>query len=242
VATSGYPTPVLTETGTLPGGITLIDDGDGTARLSGTSADATAGTWPFTITASNGVGPTATQSFVLKIKPAPLWITADSAVMTVGGTPPVIGAQYVGFHDGDAPANLTTPPVCTTTATAHSVVGVYPSTCSGAIDPDYVMTYFKGTVAVQGAFVVTTTTLPAATPGTVYHAILRASGGHAPYRWNTTSTFPAGLHLTDAGVITGRVKTGLPPGSYALAVSVQTRGSKKSPAQTASASLTLVVN
>jgi len=172
----------------------------------------------------------------------PLWITADSVVMTVGGTPPVVGAQYVGFHDGDAPANLTTRPVCTTTATAHSAVGVYPSTCSGAIDPDYVMTYFRGTVAVQGAFVVTTTTLPATTPGAVYHARLRASGGRLPYRWNTASTLPSGLHLTDAGVITGRVKTGLPSGSYALIVSVQTHESKKDPVQTASASLTLVVN
>jgi hypothetical protein len=206
------------------------------------SADATAGSWPFTIKASNGIGSPALQSFVLTINPAPLWITADSAAMTVGGTPPVIGAQYLGFHDGDTVATLTSPPICTTTATDQSAVGLYPSTCSGAVDPDYVMTYFKGTVAVQEAFVITTTTLPSATPGVAYHVKLEASGGRQPYHWSTTSTLPTGLHLTGSGRMTGRVAADLPAHSYTVVVSAQTPGSKKIAVQTTSVSLTLTVN
>jgi len=56
------------------------------------------------------------------------------------------------------------------------------------------------------------------------------------------STLPSGLHLTDAGRITGRVTPSLAPGSKTLIVSARTPGSKKNPAQTTSALLTLTVN
>ncbi len=36
VTTSGFPNPTITEIGTLPSGITFVDNGDGTATLSGT--------------------------------------------------------------------------------------------------------------------------------------------------------------------------------------------------------------
>jgi len=38
VTATGAPTASLTEAGTLPSGVTLKDNGDGTARLSGTPA------------------------------------------------------------------------------------------------------------------------------------------------------------------------------------------------------------
>ena len=59
VRTSRAPVPAITETGALPAGITLVDNGDGTANLAGTPT--TAGTYTLTITATNGVG-TATQT------------------------------------------------------------------------------------------------------------------------------------------------------------------------------------
>jgi large repetitive protein len=67
VTTTGAPTPSLTETGTLPSGVTFKDNGNGTGTLSGTPASGTAGTYSLTITASNGVGTPANQSFTLKI-------------------------------------------------------------------------------------------------------------------------------------------------------------------------------
>ena len=48
----------MSETGALPDGVTFVDNGDGTATLAGTPAAGTGGTYPITITATNGVGPT----------------------------------------------------------------------------------------------------------------------------------------------------------------------------------------
>jgi hypothetical protein len=67
IDTTGGPTPSITQTGSLPNGITFVDNGDGTATLSGTPASGTAGSYPLTISASNGVGVAATQQFTLTI-------------------------------------------------------------------------------------------------------------------------------------------------------------------------------
>lgn len=66
VKTVGYPTPTFTESGTLPAGVTFTDNGDGKATLSGTPS--VAGTYPLTITASNGVGSQGVQSFTLVVR------------------------------------------------------------------------------------------------------------------------------------------------------------------------------
>jgi hypothetical protein len=55
----GYPAPTFSETGLLPSGITLSSGG----VLSGTTTQS--GTFHFTIDATNGVSPDATQSFTL---------------------------------------------------------------------------------------------------------------------------------------------------------------------------------
>ena len=57
----------LSESGPLPDDVTFTDNGDGTAALAGTPPDGTEGTYPVTITASNGVEPDATQDFTLSI-------------------------------------------------------------------------------------------------------------------------------------------------------------------------------
>jgi hypothetical protein len=67
ITTTGTPTPSLSEMGSLPNGVKFIDNGDGTATLTGTPT--VAGQFPITITASNGVLPVATQSFTLTVLP-----------------------------------------------------------------------------------------------------------------------------------------------------------------------------
>jgi len=67
VTTTGSPTPAITVTGALPSGLTFLDLGDGTAALSGIAAEGTAGAYPLTITAANGVPPDATQPFTLTV-------------------------------------------------------------------------------------------------------------------------------------------------------------------------------
>jgi hypothetical protein len=65
VTATGTPTPSLTETGALPSGVTFKDNGNGIAMLSGTPAAGTAGSYPLTIKAHNGVGTDASQNFTL---------------------------------------------------------------------------------------------------------------------------------------------------------------------------------
>jgi hypothetical protein len=85
VTAAGTPTPSLHESGALPSAVTFVDNGNGTATLSGTPAPGTGGTYPLTITASNGEGSDATQSFTLTVTPS---------AMTINWTP--IGTIIAG--------------------------------------------------------------------------------------------------------------------------------------------------
>jgi len=84
VTTTGTPTPTLTETGALPSGVMFVNNGNGTATLSGTPAAGTGGTYTFTITASNGVGTPASQSFTLKVNQAPAITSSNNTTFRVG--------------------------------------------------------------------------------------------------------------------------------------------------------------
>ena len=99
VTTTGNPVAKITESGNLPAGVTFADNGDGTATLAGTPAAGTRGNYPFTITASNGVGTDATQSFTLTVNPAnaaPVITSANAATFAVGtaGTFPVVTTGF----------------------------------------------------------------------------------------------------------------------------------------------------
>jgi hypothetical protein len=80
----GVPAPTFTVTGTLPSGVTLVNNGNGTATLSGTPAPGTGGVYSFTLTASNGVSPNAFQTFTLTVYSLPVFTSATSATFTEG--------------------------------------------------------------------------------------------------------------------------------------------------------------
>ncbi len=84
VTTTGTPTPSITESGTLPTGVTFLDNGNGTGTLSGTPAPGTGGVYPITFTASNGVGSPATQSFTLTVDQPPAITSANATTFLVG--------------------------------------------------------------------------------------------------------------------------------------------------------------
>ena len=90
---SGNPAPTFSETGTLPTGVTLNST---TGVLSGTPAAGTGGSYPITITATNGVGPDATQNFTLTVDQAPAITSGNSTTFTVGaaGTFTVTATGY----------------------------------------------------------------------------------------------------------------------------------------------------
>ncbi len=79
VTTTGVPTPSITETGSLPNGITFVDNGDGTGTLKGSAKGLNGGNFAITFTAKNGVGSPATQAFTLTLDQAPAFTSASSA-------------------------------------------------------------------------------------------------------------------------------------------------------------------
>jgi large repetitive protein len=88
VTASGFPAPTLSESGTLPEGVTLVDHHNGTATLAGTPAADTAGTYTLTVDAENGVSD-PTQSFTLSIKnPASTPTTTTTVPTTTTTTAP----------------------------------------------------------------------------------------------------------------------------------------------------------
>jgi len=112
VTTDATPVAAVSRTGTLPTGVTFVDNGDGTATLSGTPAAGTAGIYSLTITANNGIAPNAVQNFTL----------------TVNGPPSITSANHAEFVVGDAGTfSVTTsgfPPTSSITLTGTLPLGV----------------------------------------------------------------------------------------------------------------------
>ena len=52
----------MTESGTLPAGVSFSNNGNGTATLTGTPTAASAGTYPVTFTATNRAGRSPSRS------------------------------------------------------------------------------------------------------------------------------------------------------------------------------------
>jgi hypothetical protein len=108
--------------------------------------------------------------------------------------------------NGDNATSLTTAPTCSTTASSSSPAGSYPSTCSGAADPNYTISYVAGTVTLTPApLTITATsatmtyggTVPVITP--IYNGFVNGNG-------------PASLS-TDPTCSTTATSSS-PPGSY----------------------------
>lgn len=85
IKTTGSPAPSISDGGAiLPAGLSFTNSSNGTATLAGTPAAGTGGLYTLAITASNGVGQPATQSFALTVDQAPAITSAASTTATVG--------------------------------------------------------------------------------------------------------------------------------------------------------------
>jgi len=117
-------------------------------------AAATSPAGTYTITPSGAVDPNYTIIYVngtFTITPVPLTIKANNASMTYGGSVPALTATYTGFVNGDGASSLTTAPTLSTTASPISPVGTYTTSASGAVDPNYIISYQTGTMTVGKA-------------------------------------------------------------------------------------------
>src|SRR5207244_219209 len=136
-----------------------------------TTATANSPVGKYDILASAAADPNYTITFVkgsLEVTPASLTITADDKTKVYGAALPVLTASYSGFVNGDSASSLTTPVSLSTTATAHSPVGKYDILASGAADPNYTITFVKGSLEVTPA----TLTITADDKTKVYGAAL----------------------------------------------------------------------
>jgi hypothetical protein len=79
----GSPIPSIALSGPLPDGVAFTDNGDGTASLSGTPAAGSAGVYPVTITAANGIAPDAQQAFTLTVAPVIVFTSAQEVPLLV---------------------------------------------------------------------------------------------------------------------------------------------------------------
>jgi len=148
---------VTSASGTVTGNVTLSVDG-GTPISQALAGGVAIYTLPLpavgshTLAASfsaQGTFAASSAAGVLVVNQAPLTITARSASVPFGSAIPAITPSIVGLVNGDTQASLG-PLMCSTTATQGSPVGSYPTTCSGAVNANYAITYVAGSVTITG--------------------------------------------------------------------------------------------
>ena len=224
------------------GAVTAADQiGSGTLMLTGGQYEAMFSTTalhvigsPYTITAVYGgdpshLGSTSTAVHVT-ITPAPLVITANNQTKVYGQADPTLTVGYAGLVNGDTPASLTTPPKVTTTATTLSPVSgsPYAITASGAVDPDYTISYVGGKLTINQDATTTVATSSPSSPSMGQSVKLAATvNPNAP--GSGTPTGSVTFVDTTTGANLGTVKlsggvaslstTNLAPGSNTITVS-----------------------
>ncbi len=212
VATTAYPTAALTS-GTLPGGMTFTDNGNGSGTLSGSSALA-AGTYLITITAANTVS-NVSQTITLTVKAAgkteqvPAFTSPASATATVGtslsftvttaGSPTSYTSNVT--HSGALPPGVSFTNNGNGTATfsgtpTAAADGSYPITLTaknsaGTTTQSFVLT-------VTGAPTITTAATATATVGSAFSIQVSATGSPTP-AMTESGPLPQGLTWVDNG-------------------------------------------
>ena len=127
VTATGSPAPTLSESGTLPSGVTFDAS---TGVLSGTPGTGTGGVYPITFTASNGISPDATQSFTLTVDQAPAITSANSATFIIGAT-----GSFTVLATGYPQPNLSASGMPTWLSFSNGVLSADPSTSDAGAYP-----------------------------------------------------------------------------------------------------------
>ena len=206
--------------GVLPTGLVLDP---ATGQIAGTPT--AGGTFLVELRATDGLGATVTQRLTVNVAGGPALITDAPAAVPVGqgvfvqlegfGGAGVVNAEVVGgtvvggtFTGGGLPAGLSLSLSSgAITGTTNVAPGDYPVTIR-VTDQNGVTTQQQLTITVVDpalGVTVLTRSLPQATVGEQYVAVVEAAGGALPYGWVTIAgTLPAGLTLDPVtGLISG---------------------------------------
>ena len=109
-----FPSPTYAEVGTLPTGVTLSPSG----LLSGTPAPDTGGVYTFTLEASNGVTPPATQNFTLEVVGAAISVRRVYGPTPEGTAAAELEAAFPAAA-GSCPGTTSTRPVVLATDASY---------------------------------------------------------------------------------------------------------------------------
>ncbi|MCW2542249.1 MAG: hypothetical protein JWN95_3974 [Frankiales bacterium] len=227
VTTSGIPTvSVITQTGTLPTGLSFTDNGDGTATVAGTPGAGTGGTYPVSLGATNGVAPNGSQTLTVQVNQA-LAITTNPSTQTVNpGTSVTFSAAASGVPTPTVQWQRSTNGGASFTNIAGATSTSYTFTAAAGDNGNMYRAVFTNvvTTATTTAATLNVGTAPAFTSSNVSTFAVGSAGNFAittsgvpSATLSRTGTFPPWLTLTDNGDGTGTL-TGTPPagsgGSY----------------------------
>ena len=237
VTAAGFPAPTISETGTLPGGVELVN-----GVLSGIPTEE--GTFPITLEASNNVGSPATQNFTLTVDAPPAITSPDEATftdhasslfaVTATGTPAPTITKWGTLPEGVTFANGVISGTPTQTGRFEITL-----TAANGIGADSTQQF---TLTVVGLHV-TTASLPEVALGASYGAQLESAGGLNPIKWSKVSgKLPLGLKLSSTGAISGTVGVKKYAPGTSFSFTVKATDSAKRVHQTATASFTLVIS
>ena len=222
-ASGGNPPYTWAITQGDPGGLTINSS---TGDLQGTPQ--TAGTFTFTVQATDRSGATAAQSYSLVINPPTLVITVVSPlpagavgvaysqklpVAVSGGTPPYTWSVISGSVPG-----LTFDPATLTLSGTPTTGGTYNLTIQVADSTNLKTTKSLSlTVSAASLSITTTRQLPDGRLNQPYTQLIAATGGQPPYRWSANG-LPAGLTINSTtGQIAG---TPTAAGNFGVAITV----------------------
>jgi hypothetical protein len=222
VSATGFPAPTFTQSGALPSGVTF--DGS-TGVLSGIPDAGTGGTYPITLTASNGVGVDATQSLRLTVNEAVAFTSTGSTTFTVGvagsftisatGFPPPTFTESGALPPGlvfTANANGTATLAGTPAAASGGIYAISISADNGVVDPTQ---HFSLTVNESSGFTgAASATFTVGKPG---RATIATSGFPKPTLMES-GALPSGVTFAAAtGTLSGTPAAGT-AGRYALKI------------------------
>jgi hypothetical protein len=196
--------------GGLPAGLTLSAAGvvSGNASVAGVAA--------FTATVTDSNAGTWSQSFSLSILVAPLAISTPTTLpaglvstpysqtlAVTGGLPPYVWVLQSAASTLPPGITLSSAGVLSGTPTAAGTFSPTIQVLDTAVLEAASLT-FSLTTASTGVSIATASILPSGSVTTPYSQALAAAGGVPPYTWSLTSgALPAGLTLSNAGLISG---------------------------------------
>ncbi|MBI4907752.1 MAG: putative Ig domain-containing protein [Acidobacteria bacterium] len=185
---------------TLPGGLSLLSNG----TLSGVPQQT--GSFPLVVTVRDGSGASVQGSFTLVISGS-----LQIQTQVLPSASPGIFYSFTFSATGGSGSYTWSSPLALPPGLTLNSNGLLSGTPLQGGSFLIQVTVSDGqqnatasfSLVVSNTLTITTTTLPALTPGVFYTATLAASGGTIPYTWTTPSPLPLGIVLNPGGTISG---------------------------------------